>query len=138
MSLFIIFAPPCPGTCLSTWYIYNSFVHSCNTGTIAGVFCARAGLAASRLKACTRNGHSRGQDVKELLEGVRTGTLSHYKYTKLFQYSKNKLLIIKYLGPFTCLFIRAFKIKKTWPYLLQKHPYFELSKGMRNIFVVEK
>lgn len=87
---------------------------------------------------CTRNGHFWGQDVKELWRGSQIGTLSHYKYTKLFQYSKNKLLTIKYLGPLTCLFIRAFKIGKTWPYLLQKYPYFELSKGVRNIFAVEK
>ena len=65
-------------------------------------------------------------------------TLSHYKYTKLFQYSKNKLLTIKYLDPFTCLFIRVFKIGETYPFLLRKCFYFELSKGVRNIFVVEK
>lgn len=54
---------------------------------------------------------NRGQDVKELLEGVQIETLSHYKYTKLFQYGKNKLLTIRYLHPKECIFTSNSKYK---------------------------
>lgn len=66
-----------------------------------------------RARPGTGDGQKRTKMLMSFRGGLRLLTLSHYKYTKLFQYSKNKLLTIKYLCPFMCLFIRVFKTGKT-------------------------